>query len=469
MRLRAAWAVVLLSCSSSETPPAPPGETPATAGPTFHRDVAPILQKVCQSCHVAGGVAPFPLVTYEHARAVAGSMVTATKSRRMPPWGAQTTAECTPPLPWKGDLRLSDAEIATFEAWQAAGAPEGSPADAPKVAAATPPAALDGALSLAPAPYALTSTRDKIMCFVLDPKLDKTRYLTATHFVPSNATIVHHALAFKVPASAKLHGQDEPGFDPAAPYECFGGPLVPNASLVGAWAPGAAAAQYPETSALPLDAGSRFILQVHYHPHANATPEPDATTFQYRLVDERPTWLAVTQLVGNFEQVPGANTSLPPGTGLLAGPADPAEGPKFLIPAGVNGHVERMQVTIPVGLPELRIASLGAHMHLAGRDEKITLTRASAPNAPECLLHEPSWNFDWQRGYQFDAPIESLPIARSGDVLDLRCTYDNTMENQKLGAALLEASLTQPQPIALGESTTDEMCLAALVFLTKLP
>ncbi len=34
---------------------------------TFHRDIEPILQKICQNCHRVGGVGPMPLVTYEQA------------------------------------------------------------------------------------------------------------------------------------------------------------------------------------------------------------------------------------------------------------------------------------------------------------------------------------------------------------------------------------------------------------------
>ncbi len=36
--------------------------------PTFYKDVVPILQDHCQSCHRPGEVAPMPLVTYEQTR-----------------------------------------------------------------------------------------------------------------------------------------------------------------------------------------------------------------------------------------------------------------------------------------------------------------------------------------------------------------------------------------------------------------
>ena len=32
---------------------------------TFHKDIEPILQRSCQSCHRDGGAGPMPLVTYE--------------------------------------------------------------------------------------------------------------------------------------------------------------------------------------------------------------------------------------------------------------------------------------------------------------------------------------------------------------------------------------------------------------------
>ncbi len=447
----------IAACSSGE-PASPSSAAPGTGSAggalTFHKDVEPILQKVCQNCHVAGGIAPFPLVTFADAKSVATAMVEQTAARSMPPWGAQDTSECKPPMPWKHDLRLTEQEIATLASWHAGGDVEGDPKDAPAPRTNKPIVDLPDAVSLAPStPFAITGSSDTFKCFVLDPKITTTKYLTGTNFVPTNKTIVHHALAFAIAGTAQVPGES---------YDCFGGPGVDGASLVAAWAPGGVPSELPPDVGLALPAGTKFVMQVHYHPHANGTKDPDATAFQFRVTDTQPTYAATTRLIGNFTQAVDSN-----GIGLESGPDDPNGAPTFLIPADAEGHVETMRFLMPTispFMPTIRILGLGAHMHLAGRDEKITLTRGSASS---CLLQEPAWNFNWQRGYQYDAPIESLPTIEPGDVVEMRCTYDNTTTNPSLAAARRETGNLQPTPIKLGESTTDEMCLGAFTFVYK--
>jgi len=58
------------------------------AAPTFNKDVLPILQKNCQSCHRPGQVAPMPFLTYQETRPWAKAMKTAVATRKMPPWFA---------------------------------------------------------------------------------------------------------------------------------------------------------------------------------------------------------------------------------------------------------------------------------------------------------------------------------------------------------------------------------------------
>src|SRR6202020_3541966 len=53
---------------------------------TFTKDVAPILQNRCQSCHRPNTFAPMSLLTYEETRPWAKSIKQKVLAREMPPW-----------------------------------------------------------------------------------------------------------------------------------------------------------------------------------------------------------------------------------------------------------------------------------------------------------------------------------------------------------------------------------------------
>jgi hypothetical protein len=154
---------------------------------------------------------------------------------------------------------------------------------------------------------------------------------------------------------------------------------------------------------------------------------------------------------------------------LQAGPNDPEDGVEFRIPAGAQGHTETMTFRVPPTVPEAWIWAVGTHMHYVGTDMSVRLAHASpAAGEPdeECLLETPEWDFDWQRGYLVDAPFDDLPRARSGDLLTLSCTYDNSMNNAKVAEALEAQGLSEPRDVVLGENTLDEMCLGAFGIAT---
>ena len=55
---------------------------------TWDREIAPIVQARCVSCHSAGGRAPMALTTYEEARPWAKAIKEEVLARRMPKWHA---------------------------------------------------------------------------------------------------------------------------------------------------------------------------------------------------------------------------------------------------------------------------------------------------------------------------------------------------------------------------------------------
>ena len=93
---------------------------------TFSKDVAPIFQAKCQSCHEPGSIAPMSLVTYQDARPWARSIKQRVESRQMPPWHIDRSVGVQK---FKNDMSLSDEQVATIVAWVDQGALEGNPAD----------------------------------------------------------------------------------------------------------------------------------------------------------------------------------------------------------------------------------------------------------------------------------------------------------------------------------------------------
>ena len=93
---------------------------------TFYKDVLPILQKNCQTCHRQGQIAPMALTSYKEARPWAKAMKAAVLSRKMPPWFADPQYGH-----FNNDRSLKPAEIEMLVAWVDRGALEGDPKDAP--------------------------------------------------------------------------------------------------------------------------------------------------------------------------------------------------------------------------------------------------------------------------------------------------------------------------------------------------
>ncbi|UQA63545.1 hypothetical protein E8A73_005295 [Polyangium aurulentum] len=436
-------------------------------------------------CHSTGNIAPFGLTTYEQAKPLAAMIASTTRAGTMPPFAVQNTDECTTRHAWKGDVRLSDEEIAILEAWNKAGAPKGDPKDAPPAFVPKSPDLPGKNLEIQPKTSFVTSgDKDQFRCFVMDPGLTEDRYMNGLQVVPGNYKVVHHAVVAVDPTR-----QIEQLAGPDGSFECAAGALMSGGGgggggggagavgLVNAWAPGADPVDLPEGVGYLIPKGSLILMQIHYHP-GGVTADPDLTSIQLRLTEEKPKYRFDYRLLGNFEQ-PVEPTL---GIGLLPGPDDD-NGVEFLIPADSPSHVETQQYTVPAldsPLPDFIKLPAGAriygdwlHMHYLGFDEKVTLTRASAaPDKPaeECLAHAPQWDFSWQRSYTYDAPIEELPTIEPGDVLKIRCKYNNTKDNPYVVQALQEAHMTSTIDVQYGEgSTFDEMCVVGLSLIYPMP
>jgi hypothetical protein len=406
------------------------GSSGGSAVPTWHRDVRSIVAGNCAGCHTAGTIAPFVFESYRDVFARRDLVRQQVESRKMPPW---------PPGPgcteYTGDGSLPDKDRATLLSWLDHGAPEGDPADA-RPAFPPPPAGLsrvDRALQLA-APYAPVQSPDEYRCFLLDWPETQRRYVTGFVARPGNAAMVHHALVFIATPDRVAQFQALDDADPAPGYPCFGGPggVTP---VLGAWAPGSRGGDFPKGTGVPVDPGSKLILQIHYNV-AGGLRQVDQTSIELKLdaaVDREafllpwtnPSWITLHSM------------------NIAAGQPDVTHSFTFA-PAPFLGTIT--SGAIPPG--PFTVYAAATHQHLRGTHNRLEIQRANG--AKECLLDIPRWDFHWQGSYALKVPTR----VQAGDSLSIECHWDNSAKNQPGGVA--------PRELNWGEGTDDEMCLGFL-------
>src|SRR6476660_2293277 len=103
-----------------------------TAEVTYTKDIAPILQRSCEGCHRADGVAPMAMTNYDEVRPWARAIKQRTGIGQhagvMPPWYVEKNIGIQE---FQNDPSLSDEEVAMIAKWADSGAVRGNPADMP--------------------------------------------------------------------------------------------------------------------------------------------------------------------------------------------------------------------------------------------------------------------------------------------------------------------------------------------------
>lgn len=388
--------------------PAPP------AAPTFSNEVVRILQQHCQTCHRAGDIAPFPLMTFADAKPRAALIKFMTQTRQMPPWKAADGCG-----DFRDERRLSDTEIETLGKWVAAGAPEGNRAQLPPPrefpsgwVLGEPDLVLANSEPFTPPPHT-----DTYRCFTLPTSLVADKWVDAVDTHPGDRGTVHHVLTF-IDTTGVSVGLDEA--DPGPGYTCFGGPGFSAVGTLGGWAPGARPLEMPENVAFSLPAASRVVMQVHYHPHHGDTM-PDRTELGIYFSDApSPKEMRIIPLINDTFTIPPHDASY------------------------------RVDAAFPFALPfPLKLWLIAPHMHLLGK--KMTVQMTPAEGEATCLITIDDWDFNWQGAYRYVTPIDIPAGAR----LSLSAYYDNSSANPR-------NPNDPPKPVSWGEATTDEMCLAFL-------
>jgi hypothetical protein len=384
--------------------------TPDASGKAvYYGQVQGILQQNCQVCHSAGGIGPFPLTTYEEAKTKASLIKWSVDSRRMPPWMPAKSADCPD---FSHSIALSDDQVKTITQWVDGGTLEGDPKNAtsfvPKKDAL---AHVDAEVGMQ-APHTPSGKNpDDFHCFLTETAIPTdagNKELTGFHFVPGVKEMVHHVLIYRVNSNyAKTLEQKYPQKN----WACTSGALfnhdgLTQGGLLGVWVPGTDVVHFPTDTGMPMQAGDRVVLEIHYNLSNLTAPKPDQSRIRLEFAKAPVKVKLQLSLQADF----GLN--IPPQS------KDKTAQNTFNIPTGV------------------RVWGMMPHMHKFGTKFRTDLVKGGKTS---CFIDIPRWDYNWQQTFFFKTPIS----LASGDKLNLTCTYDNPTD----------------KAIRWGEGTGDEMCL----------
>ena len=316
---------------------------------------------------------------------------------------------------------------------------------------------------------------DDYRCFLVDPHLTAAAYVTGLDFVPGNPQIVHHAVLYRVAPGQVAAAQAQDQASGGRGWTCFGDPGLPptgtgatgvldSAPWLGAWAPGTGEQLFPAGTGVPVAAGSRIVLQVHYNLRQHQGTDDSHVVL--RLAPGTAHLLPLhTQLLVAPVELPCAAGQTGPLCSRDAALADlvsrfgvqaafTVAGLQLLCAHGTHlaptpGPTQSCDRTVRT---RTTVVAAAGHMHLLGRSIRIVLD----PGTPRArvLFDRPVWNFDDQRATVLPQPV----TLRPGDTLRLTCTYDATLRDR-----LPELAGLPDRYVLWGAGTTDEMCLGLLL------
>jgi hypothetical protein len=393
---------------------------------TFTHDVAPILQKHCQTCHRPGEAAPFPLMTYDQARPWAATMKLAVKQKRMPPWYADPAIGH-----FSNDRSLTEKEISTILSWANSGTPEGDPADLPAPATFVEGWGIPKPDKIFELPHAFSVPASGMVEYqyvIIPTGFTEDKWVQAAEARPTDRSVVHHIIAYvREPGSNYFKGQKSGVFFEAPPPkqdDKNDTSALPSDFLVG-YAPGQNAEILQPGQAKLIKAGSDIVLEVHYTPTGKATTDQTRVGIVFAKEKPKERVLTLSAVNGTFK--------IPPGD------------PNYKVDA--NFEVPR----------DVKLVSLHPHMHTRGKDFEYRLVFPDGKT--QTLLKVPAYNWHWQLWYTLDAPI-TLP---KGTKIECTAHFDNSPDNPE-----------NPDPtktVIWGQQNSDEMMVGFfnLLFDANLP
>jgi hypothetical protein len=378
----------------------------APAAPTFAKDIAPILQRSCQSCHRVGQMAPMSLVTYQEVRPWARSIKARVSAREMPPWHVDRTIGIQQ---FKDDPSLSDQEIATIVKWADGGALQGNAADMP------PPRQFADGNSWQIGEPDLIIKFPKYRVPAEGPDLygdllaqipiDEDRYIKAIQTrsaTQASHRVVHHALSY---SQDPVVGNEPPPMD--------GGQFLVE------YAQGKNAEVYPEGSGVLLQKGQ--MARISYHMHsigeaADAELELGIKLYPKGFVPKFIRW-----------------------SRQLAQPTTPLD-----IPAGTIARSDGYTILHKPA----RLLAFQPHMHNLGKRQCLELIYPTAGTRTTTeIVNCANFNNNWHLTYNYTDAAQ--PLVPAGTILHNIQWHDNTPANPR--------ALDPKNWVGDGQRTIDEM------------
>jgi len=377
--------------------------------PTFTKDVAPIFQDKCESCHRPGSIAPMPLVTYEESRPWARSIKARVSARQMPPWHIDRTVGIQH---FQNDRSLSDDQIDTIVRWIDAGMPKGDAKDmpAPKLWPAEsvwnfakqfggPPD-----LIIRSEPFTMPAeAQDKWFRPTVPIGLTEPRWVRAIEMRPvtvKGRRIIHHAMGYLQ--------QEEASDSPV------------GAGVFMEWSVGKQGELMRPDSGRLLLPGSSIQFEVHLHAVGEEISDSVELGVYLYPKGQQPKYRQVL-------------------TALMA-----SHGLELDLPPNQITVTENFSVMKMAG----RVENFQPHMHLRGK--AMSLEAVLPDGTRQMLSFVRNFTFYWMNNYVY--ADEATPLLPKGTVLHVTAWHDNTVANKD-----------NPDPnqwVGWGDRTVDEMAHA---------
>jgi hypothetical protein len=377
---------------------------------TFTKDIAPVLQRICQDCHRPGNIGPMSLLTYQDVRPWAKSIRQQVVQRNMPPWYIDRSVGIHK---FKNDPSLSDQEISMISKWVDAGAPMGDPANMP------PPRQFDDSDRWhIGKPDVVLSLKKEVLVKAKAPDywadldmedlgLKTDRYVQAVEVKPlKGAKVVHHAVA-------QTRYEDEQG--------------NLEQGLLEEYAVGKFGDIFPEGTGRLMKAGTQPYMNVHLHANGEDTPVNLAVGIKFYPEGYVPKHLEIVSHVGDNEDL-----DIPPNTKNVR----------------ADGYT--------VLLKPARLTAFQPHLHNRGQAQCLELiyppTQSGGRAPAETVSCVDRYHFNWHIVYHYEDDVQ--PIVPAGTILHVTSWFDNTTENKY--------NPDPSNPIAFGQRSIDDMSFSWL-------